>query len=83
MGTIAALFNVSLAVYYYFRVKLGWSEPQTKEKRPWLFAWPIVVGMIFAFAGIPSYNMVRSFFLPVIDLCCSNLSSFIIRFSAH
>jgi len=57
MGTIAALFNVSLAVYYYFRVKLGWSEPQTKEKRPWLFAWPIVVGMIFAFAGIPSYNM--------------------------
>ena len=66
MGTISAFINVSLAVYYYFLIKLRWTDSMIEGIRRWLFLCPITVGLIFAFAGIPFYDMVRcpaTFFL--------------------
>jgi hypothetical protein len=58
-GAIASYLNVSLAVYYLLQIKFGWSERRLKDKRWSLFAFPIVIGLSFAFAGIPFYgNMV-------------------------
>ena len=58
MGTISAFINVSLAFYYYRVIKLGHSETRIKRQRIWLFVCPIIVGLSFAFAGIPFYDMV-------------------------
>ena len=58
MGTISAFINVSLAFYYYRVIKLGHSETRIKRQRIWLFVCPIIVGLGFAFAGIPFYDMV-------------------------
>jgi len=55
MGTIAALINVSLAVYYLLMIKFSVPEHRIKKYRGWLIGLPIAGGMIVAFAGIPSY----------------------------
>jgi len=57
MGTIAAFINVSLAVYFYWVIKLSWTETKIRKFRLWLFLSPITVGLTFAFAGIPFYDM--------------------------
>lgn len=56
LGTIAGYMNVSLAIYYLLKIKYGWSELKSKKKRVYLFISPIVVGLTFAFAGIPHYG---------------------------
>lgn len=57
MGTTSAFINVSLALYYYCVIKLGWVETKIKRIRRWLFLFPIAVGLVFAFVGIPFYGM--------------------------
>jgi len=57
MGTTSAFVNVSLALYYYCIIKLSWTETRMKKIRIWLFLCPITVGLVFAFAGIPFYDM--------------------------
>lgn len=56
VGTVACYTNVSLAFYYYFVIRMGWTETRLKRIRVWFFACPIVVGLTFAFAGIPFYD---------------------------
>lgn len=56
LGTIAGYMNVSLASYYLLQIKYGWSEQKLKRKRVYLFAPPIIVGLIFAFSGITFYG---------------------------
>lgn len=56
MGTVAGYMNLSLAFYYYFAITKGMNETRIKSFRVWLFALPIVVGLAFAFAGIPYYG---------------------------
>lgn len=51
VGTVSCYTNVSLAAYYFLVIKKGWSESAVKQVRLWLLACPILVGMIFAFAG--------------------------------
>mmetsp|Transcript_38457 Transcript_38457/g.38823 ORF Transcript_38457/g.38823 Transcript_38457/m.38823 type:complete len:171 (+) Transcript_38457:554-1066(+) len=58
VGTVAGFTNVSLAFYYYFVIKLGWTDTRLKKIRIWFLICPFVVGMIFAFAGIPFYDNV-------------------------
>ena len=62
MGTVVALVNVSLAVYYYCVIKLGWQDRKVKTILRQLFLYPITIGLVFAFAGIPWYDMVRLLF---------------------
>ena len=61
LGTIACFMNVSLAVYYYLTIASGWTETRFKRSRVAhiLFIVPIVIGLAFAFAGIPFYDNVR------------------------
>ncbi|KAL3798970.1 hypothetical protein HJC23_005109 [Cyclotella cryptica] len=56
LGTVAGYMNVSLASYYLLRIKYGWSELKLASKRVYLFVPPILVGLSFAFAGIPYYG---------------------------
>ena len=58
VGTTSAFLNVSLAIYYYRIIRLGQTETRIKRTRIWLFLCPIIVGLTFAFAGIPFYDMV-------------------------
>ena len=53
LGTISAFLNVALAIYYLLVIKYGWTETQLLKRRVYLFLPPIVVGLVFAFAGIP------------------------------
>merc|ERR1719401_1007840 len=57
MGTVAALFNASLAVYYYCMVRLNWTERMIQDLRRWLFICPVVIGLPFACICIPYYGM--------------------------
>eukprot|EP00751_Fragilariopsis_kerguelensis_P044044 CAMPEP_0170991074 /NCGR_PEP_ID=MMETSP0736-20130129/8886_1 /TAXON_ID=186038 /ORGANISM="Fragilariopsis kerguelensis, Strain L26-C5" /LENGTH=796 /DNA_ID=CAMNT_0011416181 /DNA_START=106 /DNA_END=2497 /DNA_ORIENTATION=- len=57
-STISGFTNVSLAFYYYFVIKLGRTDTQLKKIRIWFLICPFVVGIIFAFAGIPFYDSV-------------------------
>jgi hypothetical protein len=67
LGVIAAYMNVSLSFYYLLILKFGWSESRIDRLRAWLFGVPIVIGLTFAFAGIPYYdNMI---------LWCNNTSN--------
>ncbi|KAL7480216.1 hypothetical protein ACHAW6_005909, partial [Cyclotella cf. meneghiniana] len=61
IGTIACLLNVSLALYYLLTIKYGWTEERFKRKHVegFLFAPPIVIGLVFAFVGLPYYDNVR------------------------
>jgi len=58
IGTISLYINVSIAFYYLLIIKFSWREHTLKKS--WfyymLFAIPILVGSIFAFAGIPYYS---------------------------
>jgi hypothetical protein len=60
IGTIACFLNVSLATYYLLTIKYGWTETKMKRKRAahFLFAPPIVVGLVYAFVGISYYDNV-------------------------
>ncbi len=61
IGTIACFLNVSLALYYLLTIKYGWTEERWKRKHAKcvLVIPPIVVGLAFAFAGLPFYDNVR------------------------
>jgi len=61
IGTITALFNASLAMYYFLRVHKSWSESKFLEIRHWLFICPIVIGLVFASLGFLFYGMVWLF----------------------
>jgi len=56
VGTVACYTNVSLAVYYFLVIQKGWSESRLRKVSLWLLVCPIVVGLVFAFAGIPFYG---------------------------
>jgi len=56
IGTISALLNVSLSMYYLGRLKYSWSRHEMKKIKIFLFAVPILVGLVFAGAGIPFYD---------------------------
>jgi hypothetical protein len=58
IGTISLYVNVSIAVYYLLIIQFSWREHRLKGSWVYyvLFAVPIVVGAIFAFAGIPFYD---------------------------
>ena len=51
IGTIACYLNISLSVYYMLTVVYGWSEERCKTNRAFFFVPPIMVGLVFAFAG--------------------------------
>ena len=58
IGTIALYFNVSIAMYYVLVVEYSWKD-QNLRKSWWyisMFVCPILIGSIFAFAGIPFYG---------------------------
>ena len=61
IGTIACFINVSLAAYYLLTIKYGWTEEMWKRRHATfiLVIPPIVVGLVFAFAGLPFYYNVR------------------------
>ena len=58
IGTISLYINVSIAFYYLLIIQFSWREHRLKKSMVYfmLFAVPIVVGLIFAFAGIPYYD---------------------------
>ena len=60
IGTISLYINVSIAFYYLLIIRFSWRE--RKLKLSWfyymLFIVPILIGAIFAFAGIPFYDNV-------------------------
>eukprot|EP00536_Pseudo-nitzschia_multiseries_P003712 jgi/Psemu1/186463/e_gw1.58.68.1 len=57
-GTISLYINVSIAFYYLLIIQYSWRESRLRKSwvYPLLFAVPISVGTIFAFAGIPFYD---------------------------
>ena len=61
MGTIACLLGVSLSVYYNLTIKHGYGDAKMKRQRIiyYLLIPPIVIGLVFACAGIPYYDNVR------------------------
>ena len=58
IGTISLYTNVSIAFYYLLIIEFSWREHRLKKSWVYymLFAVPILVGGIFAFAGIPFYD---------------------------
>jgi drug/metabolite transporter (DMT)-like permease len=60
MGTVACLLGASLAAYYSVTIKEGWSEAKMKRNHLiyYLLIPPIIIGLSFAFAGIPHYDNV-------------------------
>ena len=59
LGTIAAYFNVSIGFYYVLVIKYGWHERRCDKYRKYFLACPVIVGLVFAFVGIPYYgNMI-------------------------
>mmetsp|Transcript_35898 Transcript_35898/g.78650 ORF Transcript_35898/g.78650 Transcript_35898/m.78650 type:complete len:776 (+) Transcript_35898:89-2416(+) len=59
LGTTSAYINCSLSIYYLLVIKYSWSERQMDKVKRWLFILPIIVGLGFAFGGIPFYeNMI-------------------------
>ena len=76
MGTTSAFLNVSLAIYYFSMIRLGHTETRIKRNRIWLFSCPIVVGLAYAFAGIPFYDMVRTIDIHVTFVLPLHLSDF-------
>ncbi len=61
IGTIACFLNVSLSLYYLLSIKYGWAEEKLKRRHDTcvLVIPPIVIGLVFAFAGLPFYDNVR------------------------
>lgn len=60
IGTVALYANVSIAFYYLMIIKYSWREERLKKSwvYPALFAVPLFIGFVFAFAGIPYYDNV-------------------------
>ncbi|KAL7461664.1 hypothetical protein ACHAXS_002077, partial [Conticribra weissflogii] len=56
IGTIACFMNVSLSIYYLLTINYGWKDGRLMTKRLWFFIPPIVIGLAFAFVGIPFYD---------------------------
>mmetsp|Transcript_12998 Transcript_12998/g.25311 ORF Transcript_12998/g.25311 Transcript_12998/m.25311 type:complete len:832 (+) Transcript_12998:115-2610(+) len=56
IGTIACFLNVSISMYYLLTIKYGWKHEKLNRKRAWFFFPPIVIGLVFAFVGIPFYD---------------------------
>jgi len=58
IGTISMYINVSIAFYYLLIIQFSWREQRLRKSRIYymLFAVPILVGSIFAIAGIPFYD---------------------------
>lgn len=54
-------YNVSLTMYYYMCIVLGWRDGKLKSKVKYLHAAPILLGLGLAFAGIPFYGTVLTF----------------------
>ena len=55
IGTIACFINSSLSSYYYLTIIRGLSEDRLKKKRLAFFLPQILIGLVFAFAGLPWY----------------------------
>ncbi len=58
LNSTAGYINLSLAVYYLMVIKFGWSQERLQKYMVWFYLCPIVTGLAFAFAGIPSYTNV-------------------------
>jgi len=58
IGTISLYLNVSIAFYYLLIIQCSWREHRLKKSWVYymLFAVPVLIGSIFAFAGIPFYD---------------------------
>ena len=58
VGTISLYVNVSIAVYYHLVIQKSWREHHLRNSWVYyqLFVVPVVIGAIFAFAGIPFYD---------------------------
>ncbi|VEU43177.1 unnamed protein product [Pseudo-nitzschia multistriata] len=58
LGTISLYMNVSIAFYYLLIIQYSWRENRLRQSWAYsmLFVVPILVGAIFAFAGIPYYD---------------------------
>jgi len=56
LGTTAAYINVSLSLYYLLVIKFKWPERMLNKYKLYFFVCPIVVGLAFAFAGLPFYT---------------------------
>jgi len=58
IGTISLYINVSIAFYYMLIIQFSWREYRLRKSKVYhlLYAVPISVGAIFAFAAIPYYN---------------------------
>lgn len=58
VGTISLYINVSISIYYFLIIQCSWREHRLRKSWVYsmLFIVPIVVGSIFAFAGIPFYD---------------------------
>jgi hypothetical protein len=52
---VSVLYNISLCVFYYMSIVLGWRDTKLKSKVKYLHAFPIVLGLALCFAGIPYY----------------------------
>ena len=61
IGTIAFFLNVSLALYYLLTIKYCWIEEKLKRSHATcvLVIPPVVIGLVFAFAGLLFYYNVR------------------------
>jgi len=58
LGTTSLYINVSIAFYYLLIIQFSWRERRLRKSRVYylLYAVPITIGAIFAFAAIPYYE---------------------------
>lgn len=58
LGTIALYANVSIAFYYLLIIQYSWREHSLRKSWVYrsLFVVPVILGCVFAFAGIPFYD---------------------------
>ena len=58
LGTIACFLSVSQAIFYHLTIVNNWSETKIRKTHLVyaLYIVPIVIGLAFAFAGIPFYD---------------------------
>ena len=58
MGTVACLLGTSLSLYYSLAIMHGWSEEKMERMHLiyYLLIPPILIGLVFACAGIPYYE---------------------------
>jgi len=58
LGTISLYINVSMAFYYLLVIQFSWRERRLRKSPVYylLYAVPITIGAVFAFAAIPYYE---------------------------